>query len=173
MQLQSIWTRKHPNDQCKYSQPIEFSDLKLCSDHNEQPELKKDIDSPHPDDVSSHSEETDSVARIDKSLREIIGESCRSLMDTLCQEYIHSGDYSGIWNVLSKVEELESWVCKLHWQQYWDDPEDPTKGIFERIQSISRVLENLLTHAMEGVDMRGMYKRGVLLFQNYPLDAVY
>jgi len=94
-------------------------------------------------------------------------------MDTLCQEYIHSGDYSGIWNILSKVEELESRVHKLHWQQYWDDPEDPTKGIFKHIQSISHVLENLLTHAMEGVDMHGMYKRGVLLFQNYPLDAVY
>ena len=135
--------------------------------------MRKDIDSSHPGDVSSHSEEMDSIVQINKSLREIIGESCWSLMDTLCQEYIHSGDYSQIWNVLSKVEELETWVRKLHWQQYWDDPEDPTKGMFECIHSISRVLENLLTHAMEGVDMCKMYGRGVLLFQNYPLDAVY
>ena len=135
--------------------------------------MRKDIDSPHPGDVSSHSKETDSIVQIDKSLREIIGESCQSLMDTLCQEYIHSGDYSQIWNVLSKVEELEMRVCKLHWQQYWDDPEDPTKGMFKHIHLISRVLENFLMHAMEGVDMCEMYGRGVLLFQNYPLDAVY
>lgn len=93
-------------------------------------------------------------------------------MDTLCQEYIHSGDYLQIWSILSKVEGLESQVHKLHWQN-WDDWDDPTKDMFDRIHLISHILEELLMNAMEGVDMTQMYMRGVLLFQNYALDAMY
>lgn len=135
---------------------IEFGFLTHCSNIN----------------VSLHVAEPDSLGQIDKLLKEITGKSCCSLMDTLCQEYIHSGDYSQIWSILSKVEELESWVHKLHWQN-WDDSDDPTKDIFDRIRLMSCILKELLMNAMEGVDVTQMYTRGVLLFQNYSLDAMY
>ena len=93
-------------------------------------------------------------------------------MDTLCQDYINTGDYSGIWSVLSQVENLESRICKLKWQ-HWDDSTDPTKETFNRICSTSCILEDLLMSAMEGADLAQKYLRGVLLFQNYLLDTMY
>jgi len=151
---------------------IEFGCLKHCSNINEQHGLGQDSYSLHPGNVLLHVEEPDSLGQIDKTLKEITGKSCRSLVDTLCQEYIHSGNYSRIWSILSKVEGLESQVRKLHWRN-WDNSDDPTKDIFDRIHLISRALKELLMNAMEGVDMTQMYMKGVLLFQNYTLDAMY
>ncbi|KIM60070.1 hypothetical protein SCLCIDRAFT_26860 [Scleroderma citrinum Foug A] len=79
-------------------------------------------------------------------------------MDNLCQEYIHSGDYSQIWSILSKVEGLESRVCKLHWKNWDNSLDDPTKENFDHIRLISRILEELLMNAMEGIDMTQMYR---------------
>ena len=85
----------------------------------------------HPGNASLDFKEPDSIKQINKSLKQITGKSCHSLMDTLCQEYIQSGDYSQIWNILHKVEGLEMQVCKLYWQ-YWDgSSDDPTKRIFD------------------------------------------
>ncbi|KIN99448.1 hypothetical protein M404DRAFT_30495 [Pisolithus tinctorius Marx 270] len=55
----------------------------------------------------------DSIDQINHSLKAIIGNSCHSFMDNLCQNYIDSGDYSRIWAVLSKVDGLESRVRRL------------------------------------------------------------
>jgi len=116
--------------------------------------------------------DVDSIVKINNSLKGIIGASCRSLVDMLCRDYIDTGDYSHIWSVLSKVEGLESRVRTLKWQHWADDSNDPTKEIFDRIRSTSRVLEDLLMNAMEGTDVAQMYSRGILLFQNYPLDTM-
>ena len=123
--------------------------------------------------VSSHSE-TDSMDQIDRSLKGIIGESCYLFMDTLCRHYTDSGDYSEIWGVLTQVKGLESRVRTLKYQLgHWDDSNDPTKKTFDRICLTSCILEDLLMNAMEGADVAEMYARGVLLFQNYPLNTMY
>ncbi|KAI6041642.1 hypothetical protein EDC04DRAFT_2601571 [Pisolithus marmoratus] len=88
----------------------------------------RDADSPHLDDASSNLEELNPIEKIDKSLKQVTGTSFRSLMDTLCQEYIRSGDYVPIWNVLHEVEGLET--------QYWDgSSDDPTEIIFNRVHA--------------------------------------
>ena len=95
-------------------------------------------------------------------------------MDTLCRNYTDSGDYSEIWGALTQVEGLESRVRTLKCQRgHWDDSNDPTKKTFDRIRLTSRILEDLLMNAMEGADVTEMYARGVLLFQNYPLNTMY
>lgn len=132
--------------------------------HHEQPDASADFVS-RPD--------TDSIYTINNSLKEIIGASCRSVMDMLCQEYINTRDYSHIWSVLCKVEGLESRVRTLKWWHWSDDSTNPTKGTFDCICSTSRILEDLLMNAMEGADVTQMYLRGILLFQNYPLDTMY
>ena len=112
--------------------------------------------------------------QIDRSLKGIIGESCHLFMDTLCRNYTDSGDYSEIWGVLTQVEGLESRVRTLKYQLgHWDDSNDLTKKTFDRIRLTSRILEDLLTNAMEGADVAEMHARGVLLFQNYPLNTMY
>jgi len=95
-------------------------------------------------------------------------------MDTLCQNYIDSGDHSEIWGVLTRVEDLESRVRTLKYKLgYWDDLNDPTKETFDRIRLTLRILEDLLMNAMEGADVAKLHARGVLLFQNYPLNTMY
>lgn len=131
---------------------------------HKQPNASADFVS-HPD--------AGSIDKINNSLKEIIGASCCLVMDMLCQEYINTGDYSHIWSVLCKVEGLESWVHTLKWQHWSDNSTDPTKGTFDRIRSTSCILEDLLMNAMEGADVAQMYSRGILLFQNYPLDTMY
>ena len=131
--------------------------------HHEQPDASADFVL-QPD--------VDSIVKINNSLKGINGASCRSLVDMLCRDYIDTGDYSHIWSVLSKVEGLESRVHTLKWQHWVDDSNDPTKEIFDCIRSTSRILEDLLMNAMEGTDVAQMYSRGILLFQNYPLDTM-
>jgi len=132
-----------------------------------------DTNSPCPGNASLDIEEPDSIEQIDRSLKQITGKSCRLLMDTLCQEYIQSRDYSQIWSILHEVEGLETQVHTLYWQ-YWDGTSnDPTKNIIDRIQLIARILEDLLMHAMGSTDVAEMYTRGAFLFQNLPLDTIH
>jgi len=153
--------------------PIMFSGLKLCSNLDEQQGRMSDTRSPRPGDASLDIKDTDSIEQIDKSLKQITGKSCHLLVDTLCQEYIQSGDYSQIWKILREVEGLEMRVCTLYWQ-YWDGTsDDPTKNIIDRVRSIARVLEDLLMHAMDGTDVAKMYARGAFLFQNSSLDTIH
>jgi len=129
---------------------------------------------PHPGDPASLDfKEPDSIKQINKSLQQITGKLCHLLMDTLCQEYIQSGDYSEIWNILRKVEGLESRVCKLYWQYRDGSSDDPTKDIFNHIQSVARILKDLLMHAMDGTDVVKMYTRGAFLFQNSPTHTIH
>jgi len=152
---------------------IVFSGLKHCSNLDDQQGLIRDTNSPHPGDASLDVEKPDSIEWINGSLKQITGKSCRSLMDALCQEYMQSGDYSQIWNILREVEGLETRVHKLYWQ-YWDgSSNDPTKNIFDRIQSVARILEDLLMHAMDGTDVAKMYMKGAFLFQNSGLDIIH
>ena len=123
--------------------------------------------------VLSHSE-TDLMDQINSLLKGIIGESCDLFMDTLCRNYTNSGDYSEIWGVLMQVEGLELRVHTLKYQRgHWDDLNNPTKKTFDCICLTSHILEDLLMNAMEGADVAEMYARGVLLFQNYPLNTMY
>lgn len=114
----------------------------------------------------------DSIDQVNNSLKELIGGSCHSLMDTLCRQYIETEDYSQIWDVVSKVQSLEKRVRTLKWQNY-DDSTDPTKETWDRIRFTEGILEDLLMRAMEGENIAQMYSRGVLLFQNYSLDTMY
>jgi len=129
--------------------------------------------STHPGDASLDIEDTDSIKQIDKSLKQITGKSCHLLVDTLCQEYIQSGDYSQIWKILCEVEGLEMWVRTLYWQHWDGTSDDPTKNIIDRVRSIAHVLEDLLMHAMDSTDMVKMYAKGAFLFQNSTLDTIH
>ena len=145
---------------------------KYCPDEPQAPMC--DTNGPHPGNPTSLDfEELDSIKQINKSLQQITGKSCHSLMDTLCQEYIQSRDYSEIWNILCKVEGLELWVRKLYWQYQDGSSDDPTKDIFNRIQSVACILEDLLMHAMDGTDVAKMYTRGAFLFQNSPTHTIH
>jgi len=105
----------------------------------------------------------DSTVKIENSLKDLTGELWQLFMDALCQDFMNSGDYSKISNVLSEVQSLESRVCMLHWQ-YVDHLDNPTKGTFDQICLLSSILEDLLMNAMEGTDVTQMYTRGNLLF---------
>jgi len=91
-------------------------------------------------------------------------------MDTLCWKYIETKDYMEIWDVLTKVEGLEKQACTLKWQHF-DDSTDPTKETYDHICFTSRILEDLLMRAMEGENLAQVHSRGVLLYQNYPLQT--
>jgi len=86
-------------------------------------------------------------------------------MDTLCQKYIETKDYTEIWDVLTKVKGLEKRARTLKWQ-HLDDSTDPTKETYDRICFTSRILEDLLMRAMEGENLAQVHLRGVLLYQN-------
>ncbi|KAI5982891.1 hypothetical protein EDC04DRAFT_2616372 [Pisolithus marmoratus] len=134
--------------------------LQFLDELDEQPicNANSHADSPCLDDASSNLEEfkeLNPIEKINKSLKQVTGTSCHLLMDTLCQEYIWSGDYVPIWNVLCEVEGLET--------QYWDgSSDDPTENIFNHVWSVAHILEDLLTHVMEGTDVVTMYTRGML-----------
>jgi len=152
---------------------IIFNGLKHCSNLDEQQGPMSNANGPRPGDASLDIEEPDSIEQINKSLKQITGKSCGLLVDTLCQEYIQSGDYSHIWSILRKVEGLEMRVRTLYWQYRDGSSDNPTKNIFERVRSMARILEDLLMHAMDGTDVAQMYTRGAFLFQNPPLDTIH
>lgn len=133
----------------------------------------RDTNDPYPGDASLDAKEQDSIKQIDKLLNQITGKSCRSLMDISCQEYIQSGDYSQIWNILCEVEGLEMQVHALYWQ-YWDGSSDnPTKNILKCVWSVACILEDLLMHAMDGTDVVKMYTSSALLFQNCAMYTIH
>ncbi|KAF8834860.1 hypothetical protein BDN67DRAFT_985014 [Paxillus ammoniavirescens] len=99
---------------------------------------------------------------IEVDLKSIIGRSSYHLVESLCQEYMHSGDYSNISDVVSQMEGLDD---RLHTLVYRADDGKAT-DLSNNICSITRALEDLLLNTMEHIDITGIWKCRKLLYQD-------
>ncbi|KIK79876.1 hypothetical protein PAXRUDRAFT_28306 [Paxillus rubicundulus Ve08.2h10] len=110
--------------------------------------------------LSWHSrvETPDSVMNVEASLKGIIRESSREFVESLCKEYINSGNYSNIYKAVSSMEELDKHVQAIRKLSSYSCDKHTT-GIRDCICSVNRVLEDLLLHAMEGNDIAELHEQ--------------
>ncbi|KAF8837381.1 hypothetical protein BDN67DRAFT_1013925 [Paxillus ammoniavirescens] len=119
----------------------------------------------HPEMMEMVNTVTDTVTKIEASLVEITGTSCREFVESLCKEYIRSGDHSNIYRAVSSMEELDQRVQAIRKVLAYRC-DDHTAGIQDRIRSVNRVLEDILLHAMEGNNIADLWGWGLLLYQS-------
>lgn len=112
----------------------------------------------------------DSETKIRMELKDIIGPSSQAWMKALCRSFISSMEYREISHMLSVIEQLQERAQKLTWNHWWHTGQFdvPESSLSKAIQTVIKVLENLLLSMMEGADVNDLACRGLLLYQVAP-----
>ena len=105
----------------------------------------------------------DATKQIKLALQHAIGQSSRQFAETLCNEYLKSGDYSNINSAVTTVTQLKSQLCTVRLASpQGNDGAD----IAQKLRVVIHVLEDLLLNAMEGNSISDLQDRGLLLYQS-------
>ncbi|KAF8136191.1 hypothetical protein EV363DRAFT_1395331 [Boletus edulis] len=96
-------------------------------------------------------------------LQHTIRGSSYQFAETLCNEYLESGDYSNIDSTVTAVTQLES---RLHTFRLALPQGNEGADIALRLRVVIRVLDDLLLNAMVGNNISDLQHQGVLLYQS-------
>ncbi|KAF8415323.1 hypothetical protein L210DRAFT_3657622 [Boletus edulis BED1] len=135
---------------------------------NAQPEMDhaaKTTGTPptHPTIPTSDLTTGNTVSKVELALQNLTGGSLRLWVESLCTDYVKSNDYSNINNSHNAIGTLEAELQAIRRTTKRDHN---GAHIAERLRLVSRILEDLLLHAMEGNDIVDLRGRGVLLYQS-------
>ncbi|KAG6379048.1 hypothetical protein JVT61DRAFT_11482 [Boletus reticuloceps] len=113
----------------------------------------------------------DAAAEFEVAISNLIGPSLHSFAERLCQEYLATSNYASLNECTTTLGRLEKNLsdartehsqCGYHRNSYFLQAE------LDRVRTVSRAIEDMLCHAMEGNDVADLHSRGLLRYQSVP-----
>ena len=114
---------------------------------------------------------SDVAVKFEVAMLDLIGPSLRSFTERLYQEYLATSNYASLdkcTTTLGRLEKnlwnarIEHFQCGYHHDSYFLQVE------LDRVRTVSRVIEDMLCHAMEGSDVAKLQSHGLLHYQSIP-----
>ncbi|KAG6378233.1 hypothetical protein JVT61DRAFT_13934 [Boletus reticuloceps] len=118
-----------------------------------------------------HSRRYDTSAEFEVAVSNLIGPSLHSFTERLCQEYLATSNYASLnecTTTLGRLEKnlldarMEHFQCGYHRNSYFLQAE------LDRVRTVSRAIEDMLCHAMEGNNVADLHSCGLLRYQSVP-----
>ncbi|KAF8132454.1 hypothetical protein EV363DRAFT_1295908 [Boletus edulis] len=113
----------------------------------------------------------DAAVKFREAMSNLIGPSLRSFAERLCQEYLATGNYASLDECTTALGRLEINLCNTqaeHVQCGYHNHSSFLQVELDHVRIASRVIEDMLCHAMEGSDVAKLQNRGLLHYQSIP-----
>ena len=114
---------------------------------------------------------SDAAVEFEVAMLDLIGPSLRSFTEQLYQEYLATGNYALLDECMTTLDRLEKnlWNARIeHFQCSYHHDSYFLRVELDRVWTASRVIEDMLCHAMKGSDVAKLQSHGLLHYQSIP-----